>query len=401
MKKFVLLFIAMISNLTFAFCQSNVTTTGGTSGNLPYFNGTTTVINSVAFQNSNKIGIGTTSPGYTLDVVGTFNVSTYGIFGGGYVIGNTRTYGMYYGNTNYGYLTFPSNYNAAIMNANLGIGTTSPAAKLTITQTAAASGTLKGILYTGALNTNQTASTEIPSVTFTTTGRQWAGGNISLQREVLIVRPSYSFTSASTISDAASLAISGSPTASTNASLTNTYGLWILSAAVSASTNSYGLSVNAQTGATNNYAASFLGGNVGIGTATPTARLDVKPSGATPAIIVRNNNATYDTIQFIVRSTGYVEARDVLVKTSAIIPDYVFNNDYNLPSLAEVENYISQNKHLPDVPSAADIKNNGLNVADMDAALLKKIEELTLYVIDLKKQNEEMQKEINALKDNN
>jgi len=71
---------------------------------------------------------------------------------------------------------------------------------------------------------------------------------------------------------------------------------------------------------------------------------------------------------------------------------------YNLLSLSEVEDYIKVNKHLPNVPSAADMVKQGLNVAEMDAKLLEKIEQLTLYMIDLKKENEKLAKEIDLIK---
>jgi hypothetical protein len=67
--------------------------------------------------------------------------------------------------------------------------------------------------------------------------------------------------------------------------------------------------------------------------------------------------------------------------------DYVFAKDYKLRSLAEVESYVKSNKHLPGVPSAEEVSKNGINVAKMEAKLLEKIEELTLYMIDLKKEN--------------
>ncbi len=156
-------------------------------------------------------------------------------------------------------------------------GPLSATGNLSITQTAAATGALKGIVYTGAVNTNQTLSTEIPSLTLTTAGRQWATGALTTQREVLITAPTYSFVGASTITNAATVGIAGAPIASTNATLTNSHGLLIQAGAVTGGvvTNSYGLTVNAQTGATNNYAAQFMGGNVGIGTATPTSNLEV------------------------------------------------------------------------------------------------------------------------------
>ncbi|MEO5635059.1 MAG: hypothetical protein ABIS26_02500, partial [Candidatus Paceibacterota bacterium] len=160
-------------------------------------------------------------------------------------------------------------------NGNVGIGITGPTAKLHITQSVTATGALTGIVYTGAVNTNQTLSTEIPSLTLTTAGREWATGALTMQREVLITAPTYSFVGASTITDAATFAIAGAPIKSTNATITNTHGLLIQAGAVSTATNSYGLTVNAQTGATNNYAAAFLGGNVGIGTAAPTKKLEI------------------------------------------------------------------------------------------------------------------------------
>ncbi|OGI95665.1 hypothetical protein A2917_01120 [Candidatus Nomurabacteria bacterium RIFCSPLOWO2_01_FULL_42_17] len=156
---------------------------------------------------------------------------------------------------------------------------------LAITQTATALGALKGIVYTGAVNTNQTLSTEIPSLTITTAGREWATGALTTQREVLITQPTYSFVGSSTITDAATLAIAGAPIKSTNATITNTHGLLIQAGGVSTATNSYGLTVNAQTGATNNYSAVLLGGNVGIGTTAPGALLSLGLAGTTKGVI--------------------------------------------------------------------------------------------------------------------
>jgi hypothetical protein len=81
----------------------------------------------------------------------------------------------------------------------------------------------------------------------------------------------------------------------------------------------------------------------------------------------------------------------VEITSGGIFPDYVFKKDYNLRSLKEVEAYVNANSHLPEVPSAAEVAKSGINVADMDATLLKKVEELTLYMI-------QQQKEIEALK---
>lgn len=80
---------------------------------------------------------------------------------------------------------------------------------------------------------------------------------------------------------------------------------------------------------------------------------------------------------------GRILAEKVVVRNSSNWPDYVFEEYYELRELSKVKEYIEQNKHLPDVPSAAEINERGLDLADMDQILLKKIEELTLYIIGL------------------
>jgi hypothetical protein len=66
--------------------------------------------------------------------------------------------------------------------------------------------------------------------------------------------------------------------------------------------------------------------------------------------------------------------------------------NYNLMPLKELEQYIIQNKHLPNVPNQDEISKNGIDVYEMNAVLLKKVEELTLYVIELEKRIDEMEK---------
>ncbi|MBP7434901.1 MAG: hypothetical protein KA799_01960 [Bacteroidales bacterium] len=71
---------------------------------------------------------------------------------------------------------------------------------------------------------------------------------------------------------------------------------------------------------------------------------------------------------------------------------------YNLMPLKELEQYILQNKHLPDVPTQDEISKNGIDVYEMNAVLLKKLEELTLYVIEQQKQIVELENEIKNIK---
>jgi hypothetical protein len=100
-------------------------------------------------------------------------------------------------------------------------------------------------------------------------------------------------------------------------------------------------------------------GYVGIGTASPDAKLAVK---------------------------GTIHAEEVKVDLSVPGPDYVFEKDYALMSLEETKAYIEKHKHLPEVPSAKEMETNGVNLSEMNMILLKKVEELTLHAI--KQQNE-------------
>ncbi len=92
-----------------------------------------------------------------------------------------------------------------------------------------------------------------------------------------------------------------------------------------------------------------------------------------------------------------IRTRKVKVDITAW-PDYVFKPNYKLPSLNEVEKYLQSNQHLLDVPSAAEVEKNGIDLGSNQAILLKKVEELTLYLIEQNKKLESQQKEIEALK---
>lgn len=88
----------------------------------------------------------------------------------------------------------------------------------------------------------------------------------------------------------------------------------------------------------------------------------------------------------------------VAIPGSTEWPDYVFSTTYELKTLEEVAVFVEKNKHLPGVPSADVVAKEGYDVSEMDAKLLEKIEELTLYMIEIKKENEALKKEVKALK---
>jgi len=83
---------------------------------------------------------------------------------------------------------------------------------------------------------------------------------------------------------------------------------------------------------------------------------------------------------------GRFRTREIEVLSTSTWPDYVFADDYALPTLASVESHIKANKHLPGVPSEAEVMEEGINLGEMDAVLLQKVEELTLYLIEQNKQ---------------
>lgn len=89
------------------------------------------------------------------------------------------------------------------------------------------------------------------------------------------------------------------------------------------------------------------------------------------------------------RSDGVLTAKEIKVMLSGW-PDYVFSNGFQLPTLAETETYIRQNGHLPGVPSAAEVEEEGLSVGEMNKILMQKVEELTLHLIELQKQIDEL-----------
>ena len=200
-----------------------------------------------------------------------------------------------------------------------------------------------------------------------------------------------------------------------------------------------------------------LNGNVGIGTTDPQFKLDVVGAAkatsmkvsAQPTIagqgtylgwnrdgstgktylgcnkglgsggfefVIYNNDDSFDKIPMTISGEGNVgigttdyadghllsvggkiACEEVRVQLENDWPDYVFQKDYELPSLEAVERHIQKEQHLPGIPSAATVQKEGIMVADMQAKLLEKIEELTLYTIEQDKQIKLQQKQLNEL----
>jgi hypothetical protein len=93
---------------------------------------------------------------------------------------------------------------------------------------------------------------------------------------------------------------------------------------------------------------------------------------------------------------GKIGCREIIVTTGSW-PDYVFKKDYKLKPLPEVEKNIQQSGHLEGIPSKAEATKNGIAVGEMQSKLLQKVEELTLYMIDLKKENQELKERLSRV----
>jgi hypothetical protein len=159
--------------------------------------------------------------------------------------------------------------------------------------------------------------------------------------------------------------------------------------------------------------------------ATPTKLLTLDANGnvvlggvpATPAQVwtIDGTNSAQTTASAVVIGTGvavptgnpyglYVgkgilaEKVRVAVNGTSFWADYVFDTKYKLASLKSVEKYIKENNHLPNVPSAQEVAEKGIDFAEMQATLLRKIEELTLYTIQQQKEIEKLKKEMKKLK---
>jgi len=126
------------------------------------------------------------------------------------------------------------------------------------------------------------------------------------------------------------------------------------------------------------------------------------------AFLAVNGNVgigTTDTKGYNLAVNGSVIATSMTVKLYSAWPDYVFKPTYHLPSLTDVKSYIDQNHHLPDMPSGQEVAKDGINLGEMNKLLTKKVEELTLYLIEKDKQDKKrevqlisQQQQINQLK---
>ncbi|MCW3109998.1 MAG: hypothetical protein JWQ09_4504 [Segetibacter sp.] len=323
-------------------------------------------------------------------------------------------------------------------NGNVGIGTTNPAKQLNVHQVA---GSNKGILISGD-EYYQTGNGDANGILFL------AGFNRSGNRQLWIGdNTALGSTTLGFFRYQTGLALPGIDAVTGNGVTrlpvgigTNTSNVAVgfeYSGATGTTLPASRLSVNGNATVGNGYIGTVapanglvVQGNVGIGTAVPAYKLEVNGqikgtdiitnagnvfyslgeaylrAGTNAGIHLQVNNINTDIVS--ISSTGNVGigttntgtmklavagnigARKIIVTQASPFPDYVFKKEYKLRTLADLEIYIKKYSHLPEVPSAKEIEKGGLDVGSTQVVLLKKIEELTLYVIEQGKKNEKL-----------
>jgi hypothetical protein len=280
-----------------------------------------------------KVGLGTTTPVAKLHIVSQA-AGTAGLHVQGL---SGDSWISYWDGKNYfrGTTIFADN------GGSVGIGTTSPSSNLHVLSSSPIGASLNSEVLITRFSTNvaNLQSLDLKLRKYSTTDNYWWGNSLRLQRNIDgAVNSCY-------IDFGASETNSGAGSHELGFGVDNTEHMRIAA-----------------------------NGNVGIGTSNPTQKLQVK---------------------------GTVYSTEVKVDLAAGKgPDYVFEPTYDLKPLAEIETYIKENKHLPEVPSAKEMEANGVQLGEMNMLLLKKVEELTLYVIELKKENDKQNELIRNFKKN-
>jgi hypothetical protein len=362
MKYLLSLLLAIFFAVNFSYAQN--TAWPGPTDNLP-------------------VGIGTTSPSAKLDVNGTINSSSYLSSTLGYYMDITRS-GMN-NNAGFGYLSFRSNNvdNRMVIDPNgyVGIGTTAPAYNLAVI----------GAFGVGTTDFNTTTHTGSGLVigpgattgnTYTLFQSQMAGNSAAGS---IVFNPYGGNVGIGADNPNSTLQVDDG---ATKANIGDASGLGL------------------------NYGTSYLGFNAARTGTSWVINTDYSNNGGGMLYSDIFGNMNFSTVNSIGGSAnqiltdadmrsrialqitryGVVRAKEIRVETTGWA-DYVFKPTYKLPPLSEVKTYIDQNQHLPEIPSEQEIAKDGVNLGEMVKLQTKKIEELTLYLIEKDQENK-------ALKEN-
>ncbi|MEO6254670.1 MAG: hypothetical protein ABIO79_15265 [Ferruginibacter sp.] len=452
----------------------------GASGNTLRHNGTGWIANNIIYNNGTNVGIGTTSPGYILDVNGRMRLrdngptATPGIWHNkadnteAAFIGmvNDSTYG-YFGNGNW-------RMGFDVKNAQMGIGITDPSAPLSFASTIGnkislwgdATGGHYGLGIQGSLMQLYTSGSNADIVlgygsssAFTENMRVKGNGNVGIgtnnpnsKLEVKTDGYGFTHTGGSVAVQVGSYIDASGGWLGTNSNhplhfYTNNsaqqmtllangnVGIGTIAPVIG------GLVVNKVVGNTNavfgantagvsiqsNYpgigfntyynAGSFMissGGAGYIGVDPTNSKIILSNTGGNAAagaptflqdkmwieydgtVSLGSSNLNAENVSlgsgYKLKVYGKIISEEVRVQLKAAWPDYVFENDYKKLSLSDLEKFVKENKHLPNVPTAKEIEKDGQHLGEIQLKLLEKVEELTLYVIELKKEIDNLKK---------
>ncbi|MFN3939600.1 MAG: hypothetical protein ACK4IY_03370, partial [Chitinophagales bacterium] len=388
-----------------------------TTSYIPKFTSSTAIGNSSLYDNGGNVGFNTTSMvGASNFVAKSLNTTGYGgmylDMGGssgrkpfyGFALSGVAKAWMYFDEASNQYRVYNSGDRFVIDNSgNIGIGTTSPDKKLDVETTTAATVMEVKRPWTGTGTTNYDLISVSNAYNFGYgTGINSSGGQIGIK--------GVASNGAQTGYGVYGLAFGASGTS---------YGVYATASATAGP--AYGIYATT-TGGTSEWAGYFdgkvqvVGGSdaalgsggyvvTGLTSSTNVAidnnEIMARNNGATSKLYLNNDGgdvsmcyaggsvmigSSYSPTGYLLTVDGKIICEELKVQMSESWPDYVFANDYKLMSLYELEQSIKKNNHLPGIPSAKEIEAEGLEVGEMQKMMMEKIEELTLYIIELQKQ---------------
>ncbi len=375
-----------------------------------------------------NVGIGTISPGQKLDVMGNIR------FSGGYFIFNTQHSFINWGGSGVGDLTFrtlntignTSSFNDKMIikfDGNVGIGTTAPGEKLDVSGNIRLNGT--HLIYNsqhGVIDWGSSGTGDLYFRTLNTVG------NISTYNDKMIIKGNGNVGIGTTAPEDKLEIFNGGLT------IGGLYKKFMFNTQFGSSSSNC-LLIIPKNNNTWDYSKQFIfydngmfktngkieshldinknfqisdweiagNGGMTLNAFNDNSSSHIPMGFAASQFYFHSGNVgigTTNTQNYKLAVNGGILCEEIKVIVDVPSADYVFDKDYKLSSLAEIEAFINLHKHLPNIPSAETFKNEGYKIGEMDEMLLRKIEELTLYIIEQNKKIQQLENDIDILKHN-
>jgi hypothetical protein len=423
-----------ISNIKFADGTTQSTAGGGgggiggsgTTSYIPKFTATSTLGNSTLYDNGGNIGFNTTTMIGSANVtMKSLNTTGYGgmylDMGGtsgrkpfyGYAVGGVAKVWTYYDEASNQFRIYNGGDRFVIDNSgNTGIGTTSPTTKLEVQTTglAAVMKVTKPWTGSGSTNFNLAEFNNVYNFGYGT-GVYASGGQIGAKGYAANgSQPGYGLYGEAFGAGGAAYGVYGTASATAAAA----YGI-------------YGTT----TGGTSQWAGYFDGkvqfvngsdaslssdGYIELGSTSSTNviidnnEIMARNNGATSKLYLQNDGgdvsmcysgggvmigSSYVPTGYLFAVDGNIICEELKVQLSENWPDYVFADDYSMHSISELKEFIEENNHLPGIPTATEVEKEGISVGQMQTRMMEKIEELSLYIIQLQNQIDELKAQKN------